>query len=251
MLVPASEDDGGTHDTQIEQRVNWLSDLDMLPSEIPGARIMCYSYKTTTVEVPSPRQYLTVRTEDLLTRIIQKRTSDSVDYGNVPIVLIGLGFGSLILHSALHFLATPSRIDLDSTTVLDLIAGIILLDAPSPSPDRAKFPRSQSQERRKAWTLKWLGKQHNTSIPPTMIDIRSVWSQFSQIALLCNISLVWHYSLMIPSAGKVSSQRNPLDMHYTLTAVYLACCDTSEPRGVIHSQTVCNRAPSQQIRGPQ
>jgi hypothetical protein len=247
MLVPPSESDDGTQDMQIERRVNWLGDLEMLPSEIPGACVMCYSYKTP-VEVPSPCQYLTVTAEDLLKRTIEKRTSGSVDYGTVPIVLIGLGFGSLILQSALHILATQSRLDhRDSTAVLDMIAGIILLDAPSPSPDRARFPRSQSQERKEAWTLDWLGKQHNTSIPPTRIDIRSLWSKFSSIAMVYKIPIVWHYSPMKPSAGKVSSQRNPLDMRYTLTAVYLGCYGTSEPRCVIRSQTVCNRAPSQQI----
>jgi hypothetical protein len=196
-------------DQGIERRVNWLSDFDMLPSEIPGARVMCYTYKTT-VKVPSPWQYLTERAEDLVKRIMQKRPYDPrVDYSGVPIVLIGLGFGSLILQRAINLLAMPDRIARDPNTNLDVIAGVILLDAPSPSPDRERFPRSRSQESKKTWTQDWLGKARSASgIPSTKIDILSMWNRFSVTASAFNIPIVWHYSPMAPTAGKVCSHNS-------------------------------------------
>ncbi|KAK4149190.1 hypothetical protein C8A00DRAFT_38221 [Chaetomidium leptoderma] len=189
-------------DQGIERRVNWLSDSDMLPNEIPGARVMCYTYKSVE-KVPSAWQYLTERAEDLIRRIIQKRISDSIDYGRVPIVLIGLGFGSLILQRAMNLLAIPARTDANPTTDLNIIAGVILLDSPSAGPDREMFPRSRSQETKKTWTQDWLGKARNTSATPsTKIDTLSMWNKFSPIASAYQIPVLWHYSSMVPTAGK-------------------------------------------------
>ena len=179
-------------DHGIEKRVNWLSDSDMLPTEIPGARVMCYTYKSIEKE-PSPWQYLTGMAEDLIKRIIQKRTSDRVDYGKVPIVLMGLGFGCLILQRAIYLL---------ENTDLDMVAGVILLDAPSPDPKGQSFPRSRSQETRKTWTQDWL--QFGDRIPgSTKIDILSTWARFAQTTVGNKIPIMWHYSPVVPTAGKV------------------------------------------------
>jgi hypothetical protein len=190
-------------DQGIERRVNWLSDPDMLPSEIPGARVMCYTYKSTE-KVASAWKYLTELAEDLVKRIIQKRTSDRVDYGRVPIVLVGLGFGSLILQRAINLLAIPSRTEANPNTDLNMIAGLILLDAPSPGPNREQFPRSRSQETKKTWTQDWLGKAHRTTATPsTKIDTLSMWDKFTPIASAYKIPIAWHYSPMVSTAGKV------------------------------------------------
>lgn len=195
-----------------EGRVNWLSDIDMLPSEIPGSRVMCYTYKAPE-KVSSPWQYLTETAEDLIKRTVEKRTSDRVDYGKVPILLVGLGFGALILQRVITRLGHPSRPDQsrpgqDPNTSLEMIAGLIFLDAPAPSPDRSRFPRSRSQEAKKAWTQDWLvAKPRNeydaSDISSTKIDTCSLWARVEWYAVGHVISRAWHYSPTSPTAGKV------------------------------------------------
>jgi len=204
--------DRQSSDQGLERRVNWLSDFDMLPSEIQGARVMCYTYRGIE-KVPSPWQYLTERAEDLVRRIIQKRTSDSVDFGRVPIVLIGLGFGSLVLQRAVNLMAIPSRTDANPNTDLNMIAGVILLDAPSPNPDREQFPRSRSQETKKTWTQDWLGKARTTTaIQATKIDTTSMWNKFCPVTSAYNISVASHYAPMVLAAGKPAVTPKSLDV---------------------------------------
>lgn len=189
-------------DQGFDRRVNWLSDPDMLPNEVQGARVMCYTYRSTDI-VPSAWQYLTERADDLVKRIILKRTSDAVDYTRVPIVLIGLGFGALIIQRAVNLMAT-SRIEETPSTRLNMIAGFIFLDAPSPGGDREQFPRSRSQEFKKAWTQDWLGKQRVGGVQSTKIDTSSLWNSFRPFAsVMHSIPIVWHYSPMVPLPGKV------------------------------------------------
>ena len=191
-------------DHGLEKRVNWLSDSDMLPSEIPGSRVMCYTYKSIEKE-PSPWRYLTGLVEDLIKRIIQKRTSDRVDYGKVPIVLVGLGFGALILQRAIYRLQISSKSDPNPDTDLNMIAGVVLLDAPAPNQKRHLFPRSRSQETRKTWTQDWL--QPGAREPGSAkIDNGSIWTRFVETAWGNwdhKIPIIWHYAPMNPTAGKV------------------------------------------------
>ncbi|KAK5658125.1 hypothetical protein OQA88_2681 [Cercophora sp. LCS_1] len=201
--------DRQSSDQGLERRVNWLSDFDMLPSDIPGARVMCYTYKSTD-KVPSAWQYLTERAEDLVRRIVQKRTSETVDYAKVPIVLIGIGFGALILQRALYLMAT-SRTDANPTTELKMIASVILLDAPSPSLDREMFPRSRSQETKKTWTQDWLHVGKARTAGTTKIDTMSMWNKFSSIASAHVIPVVWHFSPTVAAPGKPPVTPKTLD----------------------------------------
>ncbi|KAK4443566.1 hypothetical protein QBC34DRAFT_416950 [Podospora aff. communis PSN243] len=208
--------DRQSSDQGLERRVNWLSDFDMLPSEVPGARVMCYTYKGIE-KVPSPWQYLTERAEDLIRRVIEKRSSDSVDFGRVPIVLIGLGFGSLIVQRAMNLMAIPGRTDARPPTDLGMIAGVILLDAPSPTPDRDLFPRSRSQETKKTWTQDWLGKARTTSgTPSTKIDTSSMWNKFCPVASAYGIPVAWHYAPMVATPAKPAITPKTLDVSLLL-----------------------------------
>jgi len=190
-----------------DRRVNWLSDLDMLPSEIQGARVMCYTYRGID-KIPSAWQYLTERADDLVKRLIQKRSSESLDYTKVPIVLIGLGFGALIVQRAINLMAT-SRTEETPSTNLNMIASLIFLDAPAPNTDREQFPRSRSQEVKKAWTQDWLGKQRVASgALSTKIDTYSLWNSLRPFtSVLYNIPILWHYAPMMPLPGKVCLSR--------------------------------------------
>ncbi|KAK1752823.1 hypothetical protein QBC47DRAFT_305315 [Echria macrotheca] len=205
--------DRQSSDQGLDRRVNWLSDFDMLPSDIQAARVMCYTYKGIE-KVPSPWQYLTERAEDLVRRVIEKRTSESVDYTQVPIVLIGLGFGSLILQRAVNLMAIPGRVEVDATTNLGSIASVILLDAPAPSTDKDLFPRSRSQIAKKAWTLDWLGKPRTASTPSTKIDMASMWNKFCPITSAYNIPVAWHYSPPAPVVGKPAVAPKTFDVSF-------------------------------------
>ena len=176
--------------------VNWLSDSDMLPSEIPGARIMCYTYKSSE-RLPSPSEYLTNRAEDLIKRLVQKRKSDSVDYSQVPIIFVGLGFGALILQRVMCLLMnlswTVDTKNKDENTHPGLIAGFILLDAPSPGlslPTTDRFPKSTSQKMKKTWTQDWLAPWRDT----TKISTMPLWDHFLNNAHVCEIDTTWHYA---------------------------------------------------------
>ncbi|KAK4129665.1 hypothetical protein N657DRAFT_563786, partial [Parathielavia appendiculata] len=232
-------------DQGIERRVNWLSDLDMLPIEIPGARIMCYTYKGVE-KVASPWQYLTELADVLATRLIEKRTSDIVDYSGVPIILIGLGFGALILQRAMNLLALRPGSDWNPTTNLYMVAGVILLDAPAAGPDREQFPRSLAQETKKTWTQDWLGKPRVSGAPSTKIDTLSMWIRFSLLASVHDIPIAWHYSPMVPTPGKVCVCMMTGQKHTTgtLTPSILACDNPQKPRSPTHSETISNGAPS-------
>jgi len=189
----------------VDRRVNWLTDLEMLPGEVPGGvRVMGYTYRSGTDKVPSAWQYLTERAEDLVKRIVQKRTSDAVDYTGIPIVFIGAGFGALIIQRAVNLLAT-SRVEETPSTGLHMVAGFVFLDAPSPGGDREQFPRSRSQEAKKAWTQDWLGKQRGGGGGGvTKIDTSSLWNLFRPFAAVMHgIPILWHYSPMVPLPGKV------------------------------------------------
>ena len=198
-----------------EGRVNWLSDVDMLPSEIPGARVLCYTYSPPE-KVPSPSQYLTERAEDLVKRLIEKRTSDRVDYRTVPIVLVGHGFGALILQRVTILLNAPRRLDWDPTTNLDMIASLILLDPPSNGGARWPLPRSRSQEAKKAWTQDWLWCGGNADTPVDLsdkIDTHSLLFQFSATANTFIASITWHYS---PTG--LSADKRAVPLHSPFTA---------------------------------
>ncbi|KAL2192756.1 hypothetical protein P885DRAFT_46878, partial [Corynascus similis CBS 632.67] len=173
--------------------VNWLSDPEMLPREIPGARVMCYTYKSTE-NVASPSQYLATLAEDLIKRLVSKRTSDRIDYGRVPIVLVGLGFGALVVQEAACLLNKQSDVS-NPDTDISIVAGVILLDPPSPSPNKDVYPRSRSQEAKKTWTQDWLGKTRtNSTTPATKIDTYYMWTNFIDIAKRRGFPVIWHYS---------------------------------------------------------
>ncbi len=200
-------------DHGLEKRVNWLSDPDMLPSEIPGARVMCYTYRSVEKEA-SPWRYLNGLAEDLIGRVIQKRTSDRVDYGRVPIVLVGLGFGALIVQRAIYRLDSSSRSDLNPNTDLNMIASVIFLD--SPSPKRTTMPLSRSQQTRKTWTQDWLqpGAREPAS---TKIDIDSLWGKMTDTRLQYKSSMMWHFAPGV-TAQKVCALPHSYHGHHTHTS---------------------------------
>lgn len=196
--------DRQSSDHGVERRINWLSDADMLPNEIQRTRIMFYTYRNTE-NLSSPRQFLEERAADLIKRILKKRTSETVDYTRVPLVLVGLGFGALIAQKVVSMLEPTTE------SLLNKVAGVILLDAPSHSPDLLQFPRSRSQEAKRIWTEDWLKSASVGSVLPAsakknhdnLIDNAALWRKFCVMTMMHGISLTWHYSPVTTPDGKV------------------------------------------------
>ncbi|KAL2266669.1 hypothetical protein VTJ83DRAFT_6021 [Remersonia thermophila] len=189
-------------DQAFEKRVNWLSDLDMLPSEIRGARVMCYTYKGDE-QVADPWEYLTKLAKDMINRLTQKRHSDTADYGRVPIVFVGHGFGALIVQRAMIRLIVETREKLKETTGFLKVAGLILLDAPAPG-SLKEFPQSRSQEGKKTWTEDWLRKHNTPGAPSHKIDTLAMWSRLSLTLSAYFVPVLWHYYSATAVAAKNS-----------------------------------------------
>jgi len=196
--------DRHSSDHGVERRINWLSDADMLPNEIQRTRVMFYTYRNTE-NLSSPRQYLEERALDLIKRILKKRTSETVDYARVPLVLVGLGFGALIAQKVVSMLEPTTE------SLLNKVAGVLLLDAPSHSPDLLQFPRSRSQEAKRIWTEDWLKSASDGNIlsssakknQDNLIDNAALWRKFCVMTMMHGISLTWHYGPVTTPDGKV------------------------------------------------
>ncbi|KAL2268270.1 hypothetical protein VTJ83DRAFT_3116 [Remersonia thermophila] len=123
----------------------------------------------------------------------QARTSDTVDFGRVPIVFIGHGFGALIVQRAMLSLDNETREDSRCTTGFLKVASLILLDAPAASPNKELFPRSTSQEAQKTWTRDWIGKQNTSRAQPQKIDVYAMWEKLSPLLLAYFVPVLWHH----------------------------------------------------------
>lgn len=196
--------DRQSSDHGVERRINWLSDADMLPNEIQRTRVMFYTYRNTD-NLSSPRQYFEERAADLIKRILKQRTSETVDYTRVPLVIVGLGFGALIAQKVVSMLEPSTE------SLLNKVAGVILLDAPSHSPDLLQFPRSRSQEAKRIWTEDWLKSASDVNVLSAaakknhehLIDNAALWRKFCVMTMMHGISLTWQYSPVTTPDGKV------------------------------------------------
>jgi len=174
-----------------ERRVNWLCDSHMLPKEIRGARVMCYTYKPDSV--PSPVDFLDTTAADLLDRIAQSRSFRNFD--TVPIVLIGHGFGALVAQRAIILnLQDTSQPDATPDAVLGMTAGVFLLDAPSPAPGTSLYPQSRSQHTKTIWTEEWLITNDARRTARGKIKVAQLWRSFASLTMRHKTCVVWSYS---------------------------------------------------------
>lgn len=60
------------NDSGEEKNVNWLADNDLLPKEIPNARIMTFNYESKW-HADAPKQRRSLCAEQLLTALHNKR----------------------------------------------------------------------------------------------------------------------------------------------------------------------------------
>lgn len=74
------------------RNVNWLKDQDMLPSVVPKARVMVYSYDSKW-HLDAPRTRLSIVGEDLIRSVHRHRQGHT----DRPIIFIGHSLGGNVI----------------------------------------------------------------------------------------------------------------------------------------------------------
>lgn len=131
---------------KVIQRVNWLSDETMLPSEFPKARIMTYGYDSVWYGEAPPRQSLDDIATEVLMELVQAREVSSQSHiahslrlmqpiqncPDRPIIFIGHCFGGLIIE---HAYMRSKLVAEDYPGIYDSITGIIFMGTPHSGTD--------------------------------------------------------------------------------------------------------------------
>ncbi|KAF7509113.1 hypothetical protein GJ744_008340 [Endocarpon pusillum] len=103
------------------RNVNWLKDQDMLPSVVPKARVMVYSYDSKW-HMDAPRTRLSIVGEDLIRSVHGHRQGHT----DRPIIFIGHSLGgNVILNGLLYANSEP-----EFSYLPKLIAGLVFLGSP-------------------------------------------------------------------------------------------------------------------------
>lgn len=170
--------------------LDWLRVASMLRNDMPGVRVLAYSYKQPDfVDYSSPATYLSEVTKNLISLLTKRRLSER--HNTVPIMFVGHGFGCIVLQRAIARLARQD----DVKAILSLTAGTVFLDAPPQSlrelrriddPDFA-----QSQDTKNRWVMDWLGRRPAES--GKGFDGKRLWDAFQIAADRNTISIVWFY----------------------------------------------------------
>ena len=85
----------GEKQTPQYKEVNWLADKDLLPAEIPHARIMTFSYHSRWHE-DAPKQGLALCADQLLAALDDRRRREK-ETKYRPIIFIGHSFGGIVI----------------------------------------------------------------------------------------------------------------------------------------------------------
>jgi hypothetical protein len=173
----------------------WLTDKTMLASDLDRARVLAFTYKTlqstpptdSSIKKPDYDKHLKDVTDALLTKVKAERMDGS---SKVPLILMGTGFGCLIIQRLTALLAESEA----GSKILDMIAGIFFFDAPNTAPKEQ---------------LKTEGGKTGTILPPpanssrtarmkAILDTKAIntedtWRRFHSVMEKKKLSTVWFY----------------------------------------------------------
>ena len=76
--------------------INWLKDENMLPAEIPSARILAFNYASQWLRTNSQVRVQTIATQ-LLRAVHEERQLKSTEAHNRPIIFVGHSFGGIVI----------------------------------------------------------------------------------------------------------------------------------------------------------
>ncbi|KAI9778778.1 MAG: hypothetical protein M1839_007868 [Geoglossum umbratile] len=125
--------------------VNWLKDEDMLPVEIPSARIMTFNYESKW-SVDAPQQRRTGCARQLL-EALRNRRNEEKDTKYRPLIFIGHSFGGIVIEEAL----VSANSDRELQHISLSTVGIVFLGTPHRGAPASKWAR------RLAASGNWLG----------------------------------------------------------------------------------------------
>ncbi|KAK4158875.1 hypothetical protein QBC43DRAFT_248639 [Cladorrhinum sp. PSN259] len=196
---PGSHSRPRTPSEKDQKSSRWLTDPTMLAGDFSRSRIMTFSYSAPEMPahlgssaIPDYDSYLQKTAEALLCRLLKARAGER--QVRVPLILIGSGFGCLIIQKLVSLAATRE--------LLDVIAGVLFFDVPAPSiAEESKndqdtlmtvFPPSTNANSR------WVKAIMGTAVPK-LIDSGALWESFRLVAVENNLSICWFYRV---TAGK-------------------------------------------------
>lgn len=204
---------------------NWLSGLTKLGGQIGQPRVMAFGYDAPDVaaRIHSPRQDarfdqpLKQLSTTLISRLLERRKENNNP--KAPLVFIGTGLGCLIIQEVIR-LSAESEESSEQHCLLDMTAGILFLDAPTPI--LKKQPKEESsKEGTKAEEPKKEPGAPRVDFPPAAnahsrlvnpflrshaIDSGELWERFQSAAVSKPLSVVWFYD---PGSMGVGSYFSP------------------------------------------
>jgi hypothetical protein len=86
--------------TRPDSACNWLSDAEMLPKTLPGARVLAFSYPKLRTKEGGQAGFFERAAKELLTELAKARESDK-SQSHIPLVLVAAGFGGLVVQRAI------------------------------------------------------------------------------------------------------------------------------------------------------
>ncbi|KAK3989115.1 hypothetical protein QBC44DRAFT_381891 [Cladorrhinum sp. PSN332] len=196
--IPGSHSRPRTPSEKDQKSSRWLTDPTMLAGDFDRSRIMTFSYRDPEMPahpgssaIPDYDNHLGEIAETLLSKLMEARIGER--QARTPLVLIGTGFGCLIIQKLVTLAG--------SREVLDTVSGIFFFDVPVPvmgeeSKDDSRpiptvFPPSPNVSSR--WVKAMMGAV------PKLIDSGALWESFRSVAAEKDLSVCWFYRV---TAGK-------------------------------------------------
>ncbi|KAK6346638.1 hypothetical protein TWF696_006758 [Orbilia brochopaga] len=165
--------------------VNWLKDTDMLPAELPKARIMTFGYNSTWYGPEAVKQRLSNIAKEMLTDLVYERK----DCQDRPIVFVGHCLGGLVMQKA-YILA--KTIGDDYPGIGKSVTGMVFIGTPHRGAGGALSPRgriSQAMAAKGLWIeeriLKTLEEGNETLVDVVREYTRLINLKSSSIQVYC------------------------------------------------------------------
>lgn len=202
----ASERDqrSGRQSTEVDgserrKPVHLFRDAHMIPAAFPGARILSFTYPKISAEIAN--EYLDKVAQKLLESLVKAR--EKLPSNTTPIVLIGYGFGGLVLQKLLVLAAAADEKNAEASQVLSMTAGLVFLDTPFPATkqdektETPSFPSPNGRQERIMRKLKEFGNK---------LDIETLWESFHAKRQIQDqkLPMVWLYTVIPKDSSSAS-----------------------------------------------
>ena len=118
-------------DGKASRNVNWLTDDSMLPSLVPGARVLRFGYR---LPLPGRDAESRMNVLEIARNLLIKLTGERKDCEDRPVIFIGHAWGGVIIERALTTAFQPPK---EYERILNATIGIMFLATPVKGSDNA------------------------------------------------------------------------------------------------------------------